>query len=424
MLKIKFSSDSESYSDAENIPKAPLQVDEGSEKGEESSSSSGSSIPTIQTVSSRVPRPGTKRIKKKRRIPGKHGSPVRRTPVKRPIKLSSDSDYYSNSDNNYKNNDNHDDNENSHNDNHNYRTNLNHRNMDNPNNNDNSHDNHIHNSQRKFNRRNLNIAHKTDDNDNHNINQKSNNSDGNTDDHTNVDNDVAHDDSLNQNNQDNIDIDSRAKDKEHNDTRNQTNGEILEADIERINEEVQNKRTECFRCHKKKQFMKANQFSFFSRDKEIFHAIRRGILNEVINITKSESPDHPFAQIQVMNSTTLFHLVREPEKTLVATIQFQRKNELVPKDILIQIHGTAFGVEKHLTNMKPFYNALKQTWQLDFKGRFVLKSNKNAIFIDEKKVVNMIVRKTNKDDLEIEPKKEFDKLLLFFICIALFVCTI
>jgi len=70
---------------------------------------------------------------------------------------------------------------------------------------------------------------------------------------------------------------------------------------------------------------------------------------------------------------------------------------------------------QHMCSRLPKFNPEKNVWQLDFLGKFVLKSVKNCILDSDNMDRAVIIRKTTKEDLEIETYMEIDPLIVFGI---------
>jgi hypothetical protein len=63
-------------------------------------------------------------------------------------------------------------------------------------------------------------------------------------------------------------------------------------------------------------------------------------------------------------------------------------------------------------------------WQLDFDGRYLVRSTKNTVLVNDRSVVVAVVRKIARDDLELEMQTDVDPLLLFFLGIGAFTCRL
>ncbi|OHS92724.1 hypothetical protein TRFO_40942 [Tritrichomonas foetus] len=186
----------------------------------------------------------------------------------------------------------------------------------------------------------------------------------------------------------------------------------------------------CFRCHRtaSRIWGKPVFFELFCQNNQIYSAKSKGFLKDSLfiahgNDIRSTNPVI-IAKIVIKESASFFELYKEPENELLYQISFRRKNDLTPRNMTITNLKPAEGEPSTIVNLMPRYNPVKKTWQLKFKGRFVLKSSKNAILMDENQFKLMIVRKTTKEDLEIEVAREFNELFIFFISIASFMCSV
>lgn len=75
-----------------------------------------------------------------------------------------------------------------------------------------------------------------------------------------------------------------------------------------------------------------------------------------------------------------------------------------------------------LVSRKPTFNEENNEWQLDFFGRTVVKSIKNAILDGDGLRRAISIRKTSKDDLEIDLLNELDPMYIISLGIISFVC--
>ncbi|OHT07356.1 hypothetical protein TRFO_24431 [Tritrichomonas foetus] len=143
------------------------------------------------------------------------------------------------------------------------------------------------------------------------------------------------------------------------------------------------------------------------------------IYSNSANIDKSTS-------IQIKDEGSTFSLI---EKSIeIAEIRFSMPNVSFPRELLLKIfprnENSTWTVPKVLKNVKPKYNSLKKSWQLNLYGKFALKSCKNCVLENEQSRKIVIVRKTAKNDIDIEVTKEIDPKIIFFIGISSFLCSI
>ncbi|EAX94591.1 hypothetical protein TVAG_134980 [Trichomonas vaginalis G3] len=73
-----------------------------------------------------------------------------------------------------------------------------------------------------------------------------------------------------------------------------------------------------------------------------------------------------------------------------------------------------------IKSREPIYNETKGTWQLDFLGKFVLRSVKNAIIDGKGHSRLLTIRKIANEDLELETTVEMDPLYILNFGIAAF----
>lgn len=94
-----------------------------------------------------------------------------------------------------------------------------------------------------------------------------------------------------------------------------------------------------------------------------------------------------------------------------------------PRDITFTFENrTPEKYVKTLTSRKPTYNEDKREWELDFYGRYVVKSIKNAILEANGLKRAILIRKISKDELEIETLHELDPMYIMALGIISFVC--
>ena len=94
----------------------------------------------------------------------------------------------------------------------------------------------------------------------------------------------------------------------------------------------------------------------------------------------------------------------------------------VPRTFRVKFqNGSAPGYPEDLLSREPTYNEEKKVYQLDFYGKFVITSIRNCILDGPGMKRAFIIRKTTKDDLEIEALREINPLVAFGIAIADFI---
>lgn len=182
-----------------------------------------------------------------------------------------------------------------------------------------------------------------------------------------------------------------------------------------------------YRCHRTlpKFWGGTIQFELFCQNKQILSAKTKGFTRSQVIIAPgteilNENPP-VIATINVKDSTANFDLIQGGEVTQM--ISFVHQTDILPRQVVVNFNLPIPGLPRRLVNLKPIYNKEKGTWQINFKGRFVIKSSKNMILVDENKKRMMIVRKIATDDLEVEISKPFQDLTIFFIAISTLICS-
>jgi hypothetical protein len=101
-------------------------------------------------------------------------------------------------------------------------------------------------------------------------------------------------------------------------------------------------------------------------------------------------------------------------------LEFSHVSPTRPRNLLLQWSEPPLT----LTNLQPTFNAKVMRWQLDFDGRYLVRSTKNAVLVDDNSTPIVVVRKIMANDLELEMRIPIDPLLLFFLGIGAFTCRL
>lgn len=182
-----------------------------------------------------------------------------------------------------------------------------------------------------------------------------------------------------------------------------------------------------YRCHREssKGLGRQINFKFFRSDSQIMSATGKGMKHDKIAIYHNDGIISKIQSKYYRSSKKIkFDLFTEPEGNLEASIDFTHKKESLPREVSITINNPSFGLPNKCESQKPKYNKLKKLWQMNFKGKYVLRSIKNTILVDEQLNKLMYVRKTNKDDLDIDILVQIDEIFIFYFAISSFLCKL
>lgn len=106
------------------------------------------------------------------------------------------------------------------------------------------------------------------------------------------------------------------------------------------------------------------------------------------------------------------------DQTYSSEMFFEATNDMIPRTSLLTIPP----LDMKLNNLSPTFNKNKNTWQLKFDGRFVIRSKRNQIMIKEDGSVAMIIKKITKNSLEIEIFIDLNPIYIFFVAISEWLC--
>ena len=97
-------------------------------------------------------------------------------------------------------------------------------------------------------------------------------------------------------------------------------------------------------------------------------------------------------------------------------------NSYPTKELLSFIGDVPTNYVTHLNSRIPTYNEEKDAWLLDFNGKFAMKSVKNCILDGEGLKGAVIIRKTMKDDIEVEIHMPIDPLYIMMFGLTVYMC--
>ena len=181
-----------------------------------------------------------------------------------------------------------------------------------------------------------------------------------------------------------------------------------------------------YRCHRTSSKIagRSVNFALYRSDIQIMAAVGKGFNHDKVEIFLDDVSVLKIQKKRLKSNEVVFNLLKEPEDQLEAKIIFTHKENSQPRKISITINNPSLGLPSKIESMKPKYNEAKKLWQMNFKGKFVLRSIKNTILVDEQLNKLMYVRKTTKDDLIIDILSQINEVFIFSFAISSFLCKI
>jgi hypothetical protein len=161
-------------------------------------------------------------------------------------------------------------------------------------------------------------------------------------------------------------------------------------------------RGQVFRCHRfSKGLLRRPSFAFYSGTTQLYAAKfkNRGTICVKEGPSGIHITDGQFSHfVNVLDGKTRFLLRQfEPAADLCA-LTISQADPTKPRALFLKWMSPP----REYVNLRPRFNLYRTCWELHFDGRYVIKSNKNAVFIDESQAHIFICRKIGKDDLELE----------------------
>ncbi|OHT02159.1 hypothetical protein TRFO_30866 [Tritrichomonas foetus] len=205
-----------------------------------------------------------------------------------------------------------------------------------------------------------------------------------------------------------------------------------------------NRPLKTFRCHRISYNLlgKKRIFQLFDGGKLALSGIAKGIRPNSVLVSSDDIFNHekinPLYTINVKEKMASYALMNHSSEDIYASMDFERVNSTTPRNTHLLINNDDDRCHNSnnssrnaelcpaspldLKNKKPIFNEKKGTWQLDFNGRFVIRSNKNAILMEDNGKIHFIVKKTGKNDLEIEAYSTINPMYSIFIGISEWMC--
>jgi hypothetical protein len=115
-----------------------------------------------------------------------------------------------------------------------------------------------------------------------------------------------------------------------------------------------------------------------------------------------------------------FQLFEQGSTVELGSLEFSEISPTRPRNLSLRWANPPLS----LMNLQPKFNPQRMRWQLDFDGRYVVRSKKNAVLVSEDAVTIALVRKITTDDLELEAVEAVDPLLVFLLAIGSFACRL
>lgn len=181
-----------------------------------------------------------------------------------------------------------------------------------------------------------------------------------------------------------------------------------------------------YRCHREisKIAGRPINFKFYRSDKQIMTAVAKGFKHDKVEIFTDGVFVSKMQMKSLKSKSVDFDLFKESEDQIEAEIKFTHSDKSLPREVSIRVYNPSIGLPHKIESVKPKYNKFKKFWQMDFKGKFVLRSIKNTILCDDQLNKLIYVRKTAKDNLDIDILEEVDEIFIFSFAISSFLCKI
>lgn len=175
-------------------------------------------------------------------------------------------------------------------------------------------------------------------------------------------------------------------------------------------------------CSKTKK-KSPNDFTFTKRNTSFLYAKSKGIFSSHVYISSDENFGIKEKQyeyvMKISHNKTCFQLRRGDDKNDILIMNFDNDygKEYGPRKIIMEWPNEHLKYFSRIPRKTPSGN-----WELNFNGKYVLASQKNAIILDENSKPVVMVRKVQKTILQIEVIRNMDPVQLFALGIASFIC--
>lgn len=163
-------------------------------------------------------------------------------------------------------------------------------------------------------------------------------------------------------------------------------------------------------------------FSFESKNNSILYAKSRGPTNNCVYISSNQDIHIKSKQYEyvlfVMNRSKKYVLkeINSDEELMIIHMDDDYGVEYGPRKIQL------FWPKDNLKHVSRIPNRNKDVWSLNFGKKFVIKSIKNAIILDENAKRSLLIRKIEKEQLQVEAYRKYKPIFLFAFAIASFIC--
>lgn len=163
-------------------------------------------------------------------------------------------------------------------------------------------------------------------------------------------------------------------------------------------------------------------FDFLNRRQTILYARSNGIPLKEVAISATPNVDIKNNKYQhllnVKKNKTHFILNAQGNTEVLMDLVFTNdygNNELGPRILDVKLPNEGF-------HSRIPVKAASGGWKLPFNGMFVLKSQKNCILLDSNEYPVIIIKKIQKQILEINTQKPYDEAFLFALAISSWIC--
>jgi hypothetical protein len=155
----------------------------------------------------------------------------------------------------------------------------------------------------------------------------------------------------------------------------------------------------------------------------LFYAKSKSVSTTTVYISKN--PDihmktGQYEHVMTVDPTLCkFQVTARGSPDVVATIVIDNKYDgvLGPRKLDVDLVGAS-----HLVSKWPSRRGFR--WTLNFQGKYVVKSQKNAILLNQDKLEAVFVKKIDKNVLELEVRDQISEFHVFLIAVASFVCPL
>lgn len=108
--------------------------------------------------------------------------------------------------------------------------------------------------------------------------------------------------------------------------------------------------------------------------------------------------------------------INSDEELMIINMDDDYGDEYGPRKIQL------FWPKDNLKHVSRIPHRNKDAWSLNFGKKFVINSIKNAIIVDENAKRSLLIRKIEKEQLQVDSYRKYKPIFLFAFAIASFIC--